>query len=307
MDTLYIITPAYNAEKYIDTTIRSVVEQKCGFRIVYHVQDGCSTDGTQEILHAWDEILRNNPQVTFSYSSEPDTGMYDAIQKAVTFLSPPAEAYFTWINADDILCSGALAALEAVAAVTQVDWVYGRVSQIDAGGAVLNEGSALYPQQLVAAGLADGQLWSCMQQEGMFFRKRLWDAAGGANTSLRLAGDWDLWRRMAGHAAPFFYDVPLGRFRMHPDQLTSNPERYFEEIDAVMPFSLRQAAMRRWSFTSFEKVPVICYNGDIQYRGVPIKHRCRCALTSLGMHALVRMTQTGLGCWHKLAHGQKTE
>jgi glycosyltransferase involved in cell wall biosynthesis len=70
-----IITVCYNRKATIEKAIKSVLEQNY-HDIEYIIIDGNSTDGTQEIIESYrDKICQ--------YISEPDKGMYDAINKGL--------------------------------------------------------------------------------------------------------------------------------------------------------------------------------------------------------------------------------
>lgn len=70
-----IITICYNREATIDNAIESVLNQDFP-NIEYIVIDGNSTDGTTEIIQSYgDKISR--------FVSEPDKGMYDALNKGL--------------------------------------------------------------------------------------------------------------------------------------------------------------------------------------------------------------------------------
>jgi glycosyltransferase involved in cell wall biosynthesis len=88
--TVSIITVARNAAATIERTIQSVSAQDYADR-EYIVIDGASTDGTQEIIDRYSRQIDD-------YISEPDTGIYDAMNKGVR------RARGEWIhllNADD--------------------------------------------------------------------------------------------------------------------------------------------------------------------------------------------------------------
>lgn len=94
---LTVVTPSYNQAAFLETTIRSVLEQ--GYPALdYHVVDGGSTDGSVEILRHY------GPWLT-SWVSEPDRGQVDAILKG---LARAEGEWFNWINSDDLLAPGAL-------------------------------------------------------------------------------------------------------------------------------------------------------------------------------------------------------
>jgi GT2 family glycosyltransferase len=83
-----IITPCFNSIAFIAEAMQSVLAQDAN--VEHLVIDGGSTDGTQEILRAFPGL---------KVTSEPDEGMYDAINKGL------AQAQGEWIgllNSDDL-------------------------------------------------------------------------------------------------------------------------------------------------------------------------------------------------------------
>lgn len=70
-----IITICYNRKNTIENTIKSVLEQDYP-HIEYIVVDGASTDGTKEIIEGYSNKISK-------YISEPDKGMYDALNKGL--------------------------------------------------------------------------------------------------------------------------------------------------------------------------------------------------------------------------------
>jgi hypothetical protein len=101
------------------------------------------------------------------------------------------------------------------------------------------------PTAVIRAGLCDHAHWHFVQQEGTFFRGWLWDRISADETfrPMRLAGDWNLWRLMAGHAELVQAGRPLASFRVRPDQLSATQaEAYRAEIDAILPEAKRRQA-----------------------------------------------------------------
>lgn len=79
-----IITVAYNAKDEIEKTIKSVLEQSYN-NIEYIIIDGGSTDGTLEIIKKYEEKIDY-------WISEPDKGIYDAMNKGIR------HAHGLWMN-----------------------------------------------------------------------------------------------------------------------------------------------------------------------------------------------------------------
>lgn len=79
-----VVTVTYNAEQYLEQTIKSVLEQDYQ-NIEYIIIDGGSSDKTVELIKKYEEFLAH-------WVSEPDSGIYDAMNKGITVASGE------WIN-----------------------------------------------------------------------------------------------------------------------------------------------------------------------------------------------------------------
>lgn len=72
-----IITVCYNSEKTIERTLKSVINQTFD-NYEYIIVDGCSTDCTMLIINQYKKQFKS-----VDISSEPDTGIYDAMNKGI--------------------------------------------------------------------------------------------------------------------------------------------------------------------------------------------------------------------------------
>src|SRR5262245_6146077 len=86
-----IVTPSLNQAGTIAQTLRSIREQSYP-NVEHIVVDGVSTDGTLEILR------EAEAESTVRWSSGPDSGMYDAINKG---FSQAHGEIFAYLNTDD--------------------------------------------------------------------------------------------------------------------------------------------------------------------------------------------------------------
>lgn len=244
-----VITPSFNAEKFLDETIFSVISQRGDFKLRYHVQDGGSSDNTVKILRQWEERLAHgNPlggaEVEFSWQSISDTGMYDAINRGFSYVLSQIEIgsqndpVLTWINADDILLSNAIQTVNDYFCKNgETKWVTG-VSTLMSESSVLSDTSGNpsgFAQSALIAGEHDGRRLPFVQQEGTFFRHTLWSLAGGVSQKFRLAGDWDLWRRFATHEELIKLRCVLAVHRRHSGQLSDDMASYYKEVDCAEP------------------------------------------------------------------------
>ncbi len=87
-----VVTVSYNAAETIEETIQSVVNQTYD-NIEYIIIDGGSTDGTVDIIKRYADRLAY-------WVSEPDKGIYDAMNKGITIATGD---YIYFLGADDIM------------------------------------------------------------------------------------------------------------------------------------------------------------------------------------------------------------
>jgi glycosyltransferase involved in cell wall biosynthesis len=153
-----VVTVTYNAEKVLAKTMESVLDQTC-HDYEYLVVDGKSTDGTMDVVRDFESRLLEGEfgisREQLRCVSEPDKGLYDAMNKAIGF----AKGEFVWfINAGDKVFS--LDTLQMVVdAIDQnpdTDVVYGQTVIIGENDEVLGERHRIAPANLSKKSLLDG-------------------------------------------------------------------------------------------------------------------------------------------------------
>ena len=92
--TFSIITVTYNAGKVLEDTIQSVISQTYR-NVEYIIVDGNSKDNTQEIIGKYSKHISK-------MVSEPDKGLYDAMNKG---LQMATGEYVWFVNAGDEIAS----------------------------------------------------------------------------------------------------------------------------------------------------------------------------------------------------------
>ena len=113
-----IITVCRNAGWVIEQTIKSVLEQEYK-NIEYIIVDGNSQDETMDIVRRYAE------EGKIKYISEPDQGIYDAMNKGIRMATGD---YLQFLNAGDALINcGVIMKVAERIAESQVDIVYGNI------------------------------------------------------------------------------------------------------------------------------------------------------------------------------------
>lgn len=201
-----LVTPVFNSAKYIEQTIQSVLAQQYP-NLEYFIIDGGSTDGTIDIIRKYESQISG-------WISEPDNGMYDALNKG--FARTTGEI-MGWISATDQYHVGGLSVVGSVFRdLPQVEWITGRATGFNEEGmttVVLD-----IPHWSRLRFLAGANRY--IQQESTFWRRSLWQRAGSrVDSSRRYAADFELWLRFFRHAQLYPVDALIGGFRSHADSL----------------------------------------------------------------------------------------
>lgn len=198
-----IVTPCFNAARFIEETIESVVSQNYP-HIEYLVMDGGSTDGTVEILRRYERRLR--------YYSAPDSGQADAINRG---LAETHGDIFAFLNADDTYLPCAIArAVEGFAEHPDAAVVYGGAWHVDEHGRRLSA----YPVEDFDRTRLSRRCIIC--QPAAFMRRDALAAVGALDAGLRFAMDYDLWIRLAAKYPLVKIEAVLANSRLHSEAKT---------------------------------------------------------------------------------------
>lgn len=175
--TFTIITITYNAARWLERTVLSVLSQSYP-HIEYIIIDGASTDGTVDIIKQYASGLAY-------WVSEPDRGLYDAMNKG---LERASGDYVWFMNAGDTLYTAdtvqrIVASLKK--SVSLPDVIYGETAIVDAEGKSLGMRRLKAPKRLTWKSFRMGML-VCHQS---FIAKR--ELAPKYDTQYRLVADFD--------------------------------------------------------------------------------------------------------------------
>ena len=220
-----IVTPSLNQGRYLEECIDSVLSQNYP-NLEYIVMDGGSTDNSPEIIRKYEKYL-------IYWQSESDGGHYQALN---TGFKRSSGEIMAWLNSDDKYHPDALfSAAYVFLKHNDIEWIMGRPSNWDAYGNLRD----IYPAiPLWSRNMYLSRIYRdpTIQQESVFWRRSLWEKAGGyINHNYELAGDLELWRRFFRYAGLMTVDALLGGFRNHPDQKTQTRlDDYFKEAEAII-------------------------------------------------------------------------
>jgi glycosyltransferase involved in cell wall biosynthesis len=196
-----IVTPSYNQARFLEATIRSVLEQDYP-RIEYLVVDGASTDGSVEIIQRYANRLA-------WWVSEKDSGQPEAINKG---LQRARGEFVGWLNSDDIYLPGAVtAAVKVFQSQPEAGLVYGDALAIDSDGKSFN---LMRARQYT---LADLMAFEIICQPAAFMRRSVLEQVNYLDPAYQLLMDNLLWMYMA-EKAPIVYAAQTWAAARYHDQ-----------------------------------------------------------------------------------------
>lgn len=125
-----IITVSYNSEKTISKTIEAVLNQSYP-NIEYIIIDGASTDGTVKVAKSYQKVFDKKEGKSLLIISEPDNGMYDALNKGARLASGVLVGQ---TNADDFYELDAVETMVNLYKDKQYDVAWGSINVIKPSG-----------------------------------------------------------------------------------------------------------------------------------------------------------------------------
>lgn len=246
MPKISVITVSYNAEETIEKTILSVKNQTYD-NFEYILIDGNSKDKTLEIAGKYKDFIKK-------WISEPDKGLYDAMNKGVLLAQGE---YIVFLNADDTFVDDYV--LEKMAKYLDGhDIVYGNVDFYDLKTNTHNLRKQNYMNKTV---LCAGTMFHPAE----FIKRNLFENLGGFDLQFRIVADYEFNIRaiLKNKATIKYADVTVTTFAQG-EGISSNPEgekKHQQEKKAVQkmyfsPISIWWNTLIFKSFRSVLKLPL---------------------------------------------------
>lgn len=190
--TISIIIATYNAEKYLQNCLNSIIPQ-LNETIELIVIDGGSKDDSVE-------VIKKNQQHIASWISEPDKGIYDAWNKG---LQNATGDWIMFVGADDQLMPNALSVYKQFIndnVAADIDLISSTVQMIDENGTIIRIKGwpFLWPMFLKEMTIA---------HPGALHSKRLFEKYGNFNIDYKIVGDYELLLRAGNSLKSLYLDT----------------------------------------------------------------------------------------------------
>lgn len=196
-----IVTPLYNQSRYVEDTIKSVLDQTYE-HIEYIVVNDGSTDGSSEII----EKYRGKITIIEQHNSGQATALNNGWTAATGEI-------FSYLSADDLLLPDCIKTLVealqndigAVCAYPNCNLISDRSIELKRGVAQRFDLEQLLVEQECYIG--PGPLWRAAAHRDI----------GGWKPELKLAPDREFWIRLSSHGRFLFIDRTLASYRLHSE------------------------------------------------------------------------------------------
>lgn len=232
------MTPSFNQGRFLEKTIKSVLNQNCD-DLEYIVIDGGSTDETVG-------ILKRHKQDLAYCVSEKDRGQTHAINKGLEKATGDIIGY---LNSDDILLPGTLEYIREVFGRDEADIVYGDCLIIDENNGVLKEKREVEFDHTMGCMIGFGLI---IIQPSAFFRRKVMDKVGFFEESMHFAMDEDYWFRCVCHGMKFKHvRHPLSAFRWHGVSKSKTTDRLIVERRNLEKRMVRRKAYNTLAVSKF--------------------------------------------------------
>jgi len=191
-----IITVVYNGIEHVEETIKSVLEQTYD-NVEYIIIDGGSNDGTVELIRKYEE------QIDY-WISEPDNGIYDAMNKG---LAQATGETVGLINADDWYERDAVEKVVRRFQNSNADVLHGSMRILKENGSEM-----IVQAEENLERLKKGML---LNHPTVFAKRSQYAKYGFFDTSYSIVADWEMMLRWWHQDAQFeALDDVLANFRM---------------------------------------------------------------------------------------------
>lgn len=191
--TISIITPTFNSVSSIGNTLNSVLNQKY-IPDEYIIIDNASADGTLELVSSYKKLFARK-NICLQIISEPDKGIYDAINKGVQHATGD---WIGIINSDDYYDLMAIKRLYSALEINIFDIFHGNLIIFDSD----QEKTLYYP-------VPEAQHTMSIFHPTMFISKNAYLKVGLYDLKFKLSADFDWIVRARKNGLIFHYDNNL--------------------------------------------------------------------------------------------------
>ncbi len=215
-----IITVCKNSEIFIEKSIQSVITQTHK-NIEYIIMDGASTDKTCELINNYSCYID-------IFKSEPDQGLYEAMNKAIDLATGN---FYYFLNSDDYLFDNQVISdvVNFISMNPNSEFIYGNCQTRSALG-ILSIHQPVKPEQVLDEMLILGDF---PIQAATFFKADLFTRFGYFSCDYKIASDYEWYTRILNNQNVCLSYYPRLISSFYRGGLSSDFRRVFPEVWAI--------------------------------------------------------------------------
>lgn len=202
-DSISVIIPCYNGERFLSEAIESVLEQSLPAQEIIVVDDG-STDATKQVAMRYPQV-RYIYQVKQGVSAARNLGLRMSQGKYIVFLD----------HDDRLLPSALEVGVHYLTQFPEAGFAFGRCRNIDAQGQLIEDSSrsilARPYEHPIYPNILKGN--SVHPPARHLFQRTVFDVVGEFDTSLTVAEDYDMYLRVAAAFPGYSHNHTVVEYR----------------------------------------------------------------------------------------------
>lgn len=229
-----VVIPVYNSEGFINEAIDSMREQSFKDHEIIVIDDG-STDRTASVVT--NVVKKYAGEVKYIYQQK--RGSASARNRGI---KEAKGKYIAFLDADDVSEKNRLELqVNSLKKNKNAGMVYSSLSFINEKGDKI---SGIHRSEQYDSEIFLGKMFArniIVSASAVMAKKSLIDKLEGFDENIRFNEDYDLWLRMAKNSLVVYIDVPLVRYRRHPNNISINRKgNKVNEARAILKHNLHE-------------------------------------------------------------------
>jgi len=212
-----IIVATFNSEKTLQATLESLLVQTYkNFEVI--IVDGLSKDNTVSIIEQYEKKFLE-AKIPYIWSSEKDSGIYDAWNKALKKVN---SSWMAFLGSDDTYYPDALEIYnEAIIINPNINYISSKVEYVDANYKVLKVIGKPYEHNQM-------NRYMNIAHVGSLHHKELFDKHGDFNTAYKIVADYDFFLKCGLTIKAAYIDTITAKM-LNTGISNNNTKKVFQE------------------------------------------------------------------------------
>jgi len=241
-DLVSIVLPTYNGQRYLASSIESILNQDYPYFEIILVNDG-STDETQRIIS---ELLFRDNRIRCINNNE-NVGLPESLNRG---FQKATGIWHTWTSDDNLMKKNHLTELISAASTHNADFVYSDYECIDPRGESIGVRRVKNPEHIIGSNIVGASF---------LYKAYIFNFIGKYDPNKIMYEDYDYWTRIfkAGIEMKPIHGSPTYSYRLHTSQLSATrrmPKAAFESrFDLIAAANITNKLRSQYCYILFSE------------------------------------------------------